>query len=313
MTVYRRCFLKSAAAGSAAAVVSPGGATAASAPRVDSLPSEQSYHPQTFAVVPVVGDGKWIWKQPPSGQTGYLEPRDFNVEISMKFLGRGAGRDLQASTVFPIECAEQRLFLDSATPSGLVTQGCQAKIDDLGRGARQLLLYAPTLAKGEVVSATVRFGARLCKAYLGHKQDDFPRDQSLSAKLFDKVYLRNSPGIKVTSATVRELVKKIVPHNAHPWEKAKLFQEWVWDNVEGVPGQYTSVEAAIKNRRGDCEERATVFIALCRASGTPARQVWVPGHAWAEIGLHDGDNRPFWIPVHTAAYSWFGYLLRINT
>ena len=28
---------------------------------------------------------------------------------------------------------------------------------------------------------------------------------------------------------------------------------------------------------------------------------------WAEFGLHDESGKFHWIPVHTAAYSWFGW------
>ena len=99
----------------------------------------------------------------------------------------------------------------------------------------------------------------------------------------------------------------IVPTESHPWDSAFKIYEWVWDNIKGVKGKYTSVDLAIKNRVGDCEERACTFIALCRANGIPARQVWIPGHVWAEIALHDHDGVWHWIPIHTAAYNWFGW------
>ena len=67
------------------------------------------------------------------------------------------------------------------------------------------------------------------------------------------------------------------------------------------------MKEAIVSKKGDCEERACTFIALCRAVGIPARQVWVPSHAWAEFGLHDQEGKFHWIPAHTAAYSWFGW------
>ena len=81
----------------------------------------------------------------------------------------------------------------------------------------------------------------------------------------------------------------------------------MFENIKGRPQNYTSVDAAIRHRVGDCEERAGVFIALCRAAGIPARLVWVPSHCWAEILLVDTRKKMHWIPVHTAAYSWFGW------
>jgi hypothetical protein len=67
------------------------------------------------------------------------------------------------------------------------------------------------------------------------------------------------------------------------------------------------VTAAINGRVGDCEEYASVFVALCRASGIPARLVWIPNHNWAEFYLTDAAGKGHWIPAHTAGYSWFGW------
>ena len=33
----------------------------------------------------------------------------------------------------------------------------------------------------------------------------------------------------------------------------------------------------------------------------------MPSHNWAEIGLYDHEGKAHWVPVHTAAYSWFGW------
>ena len=84
-------------------------------------------------------------------------------------------------------------------------------------------------------------------------------------------------------ARVKEVVRTTTTDETHAWDAAKIFHEWVFDNIEGVPGKYTSVEEAIKKRSGDCEERAAVFIALCRSAGIPARLVWVPGHNWGRV------------------------------
>jgi hypothetical protein len=35
--------------------------------------------------------------------------------------------------------------------------------------------------------------------------------------------------------------------------------------------------------------------------------VWVPNHNWAEFLLVDAEETGHWIPVHTAAYNWFGW------
>ncbi len=78
-------------------------------------------------------------------------------------------------------------------------------------------------------------------------------------------------------------------------------------NIKPQIGTYTSVSTALETLRGDCEEMAGVFVALCRAVGIPARLVWIPNHTWAEFFLVDADKHGHWIPAHTACYSWFGW------
>ena len=178
----------------------------------------------------------------------------------------------------------------------------------LASGAGQLVLQAPEIVAGQVIGAIAHFRLQISKSYHGHEQEKFPSLQNEKKLPKDfKRYTKNSPGIKVTSTHVKQLYKSLINGSMHPWQQAEKFYTWVWENIEGVPGRYTSVDDAIKNKKGDCEERACTFIALCRAAGIPARQVWVPSHAWAEFGLHDEAGEFHWIPVHTAAYSWFGW------
>ena len=42
--------------------------------------------PPAFSVIPVVGDGKWIWTAPPQGETGYLEPRPYRLEVGIEIV-----------------------------------------------------------------------------------------------------------------------------------------------------------------------------------------------------------------------------------
>lgn len=81
-------------------------------------------------------------------------------------------------------------------------------------------------------------------------------------------------------------------------------------------GEATALEI-LKTMRGDCSEHATLFVALCRAAGIPARKCsgyvcvgeqW-GAHAWAEIwvGAWMGVD-PTTADVGTAArYVFFGY------
>ena len=76
----RRSFLELALAGTAA--------NFASVCRSHQAPlAEQATAPPAFSVIPVVGDGKWIWTKPPERETGYLEPRTYRREIGIELQG----------------------------------------------------------------------------------------------------------------------------------------------------------------------------------------------------------------------------------
>ena len=146
----------------------------------------------------------------------------------------------------------------------------------------------------------------LHKDFRGFSREQFPAVQKFT-KDFRKQYMYDSPGIQTRFKSVRQPAQQIMSQASHPWDRAKSIYQWVWDNIEPRPGHYTSVVEALRNKSGDCEERAATFVAFCRISGIPARLVWVPNHNWAEFYLNDHEGKGHWIPAHTSAYSWFGW------
>ena len=57
---------------------------------------------------------------------------------------------------------------------------------------------------------------------------------------------------------------------------------------------------------GDCEELTSLFVAMCRANGIPARSVWIPGHCYPEFYLEDDEGAGHWIPCQAAGTRAFG-------
>jgi hypothetical protein len=297
----RRSFLR---AGVGAALW--GGGTMAAVPSLlrlgGNLPQSEDFPlPPVRSLIPVVGDGKWIWTAPPSNQTGYLEPRDYELKVGIQIEGTGPATQIAATTAVPVVLPEQEINRHDVESNGL-----NAVLRPVAAEAGQLFVSAPGIVKGQVLAAIARFHVTLRKEYHAHAREQFPAAQKVS-KDFAKLYMYDSPGIQTRAAEVRDLAARVGGQIAHPWDKALAFHNWVWENIEGKPGPYTSVVAAIRERVGDCEERAAVFVALCRASGIPARLVWVPNHNWAEFYLHDESGEGRWIPSHTSCYSWFGW------
>jgi hypothetical protein len=176
----------------------------------------------------------------------------------------------------------------------------------LGDSAAQLQVFAPVIGRDQTLFAAVTGRVRLFRHCPHYSIEQFPHAQEVPKDVATAA-LGNSPGIRCETRAVGILAEEISSRHDHPWDRARKFFDWVWANIEGVPGAYTSVQEALKYRRGDCEERAGVFVALCRAAGIPSRLVLVPNHCWAEFFLMDHEGQRHWIPAHTAAYDWFGW------
>jgi hypothetical protein len=253
-----------------------------------------------YSVTPVVGDGRWIWNKPPKDQTGYLEPRPYELEIGIELEGVGSNTPFMTTTPVPVEHPEQKIEEETVEMSG-----CQAQVRKLTDGAAQLFAKG-RLAKGQRARATARYKLTLFKQHHNFQRDQFPVKQEVP-KNIRGLALQDSPGIQTRAAPVRELAKQLSEGKYHPWDKVTAFAKWVPRNIRPQLGSYTSVLAALKNKLGDCEEMSAVFVALCRAIDIPARLVWIPNHNWAEFYLVDKTGKGHWIPAHTACYFWFGW------
>lgn len=263
--------------------------------------SEEFRPVPTHSIIPVVGDGKWISKKPPEEPVGNYDTRKFKVSVGIEVEGTGSTSNFIATTVAPVQSPEQEIESVKIEKSG-----CEALLQGLCGTAGRLNVSANSIRKGQRLSAFANYEIKLSKTYHGFSTDTLSSKFDFPTRDFAE-WLGNSPGIDSNSKEVKGVSKALFDGVKHPFDVAKKFQEWVFENVKGRPMKYTSVTKAIRNRVGDCEERAGTFVALCRSVGIPARLVWVPNHAWAEFCLYDNENKPVWIPAHTAAYNWFGW------
>ncbi len=118
-----------------------------------------------------------------------------------------------------------------------------------------------------------------------------------------RVYSLPSPGIQSDDKEIIELAKRLTENSTSDFEKVARLAIWAHKNIvydEAMTGREESATWVLANKRGVCTEFATLFIALARASGIPARYLtgysytsekgWL-GHAWAEVYIG------VWVPV----------------
>lgn len=113
-------------------------------------------------------------------------------------------------------------------------------------------------------------------------------------------WLLPEPLIQSRDPRIAAQARLILGRERNPARAAELLTHWVHSHVrrELTPG-VPSAQKVLERGGGDCNESTTLYVALARAAGLPARTVaglrYVNGrfyyHAWPEVYLGD------WVPV----------------
>jgi transglutaminase-like putative cysteine protease len=121
-----------------------------------------------------------------------------------------------------------------------------------------------------------------------------------------KIYLGPSPSIESRHKQIRALADELTDPELSDWEQIERFYDYVRENVTYKNGTLKGALQALRDGDGDCEELTSLFIALCRAHGVPARTVWVPDHCYPEFYLVDENEEGHWLPCQAAGDRAFG-------
>jgi transglutaminase-like putative cysteine protease len=110
-------------------------------------------------------------------------------------------------------------------------------------------------------------------------------------------WLAPEPLIQSHDPRIAAQARQIIGRETSPARAAELLAHWVHASMHRVsqPDGVPSAARVLENRRGDCNEATTLYVALARSAGLPARAVagllYVNGrfyyHAWAEVDLSD--------------------------
>ena len=105
-------------------------------------------------------------------------------------------------------------------------------------------------------------------------------------------YLASTALIQANDPKIRAVSRDIVKGRNGDWDKAVAIADWVYQNLaKQMTVSLPSAVEVLQSRRGDCNEHATLFAALARAAGVPAKLclgvVYLDGrfyyHAWNSV------------------------------
>jgi transglutaminase-like putative cysteine protease len=117
------------------------------------------------------------------------------------------------------------------------------------------------------------------------------RNTKIRGKTFDE-YLNATIFIQSKDPQIKGLAREIIKDEKDPLVAARLIYDWVYKNIKKVPTITIPMATdVLKTKKGDCNEHTTLFTALARASGIPAKiavgLIYKDGffyyHAWPEI------------------------------
>jgi hypothetical protein len=124
---------------------------------------------------------------------------------------------------------------------------------------------------------------------------DQDKKQSPSIPITDESlaeFLKATLFIQSDDENIQKLARKIVGDETNSLAAAELINQWLFENIaKKVTFSLPSAVEVLESREGDCNEHTTLFVALARALGLPAKiaigLVYHKGHfyyhAWPEV------------------------------
>jgi Transglutaminase-like superfamily len=209
---------------------------------------------------------------------------------------------LLATVPVPIDWPEQEVRVIEEEFNSLAKRMSYREV--AGGAVRQMVVNIPFIPANE----EVRVVATLEISRFTLLPPDDPSKLVIPKKLDRtvRIYLTPSPKIETNNPKIRALAKEIVAEKEGAWEKIEAIYDWVRGHVKYVHCPLKGAVAALNDGTGDCEELTSLFIALARDSGVPARTVWVPGHCYPEFYLEDDAGKGYWFPCQVAGTRCFG-------
>ncbi|MEK6237888.1 MAG: transglutaminase-like domain-containing protein [Planctomycetales bacterium] len=257
-----------------------------------------------FCLWSLSGTGDAADENASTGAALFKQTVKFQYRLGMEVTARnGPCANLVCTFPIPIQWPEQKTTIIARDVSANVRRTLTRT---LGDGVQQFEFQAPRLATGQTARAilTLEVERSFVPAPDHPEELTFPRGPTTKLRRF----LSGSPFIETTHVKVKAAARDIqLDADATPWKQVETIYDWTRDRVKpsGVKPLKGALQALVTGT-GDCEEITSLFVAMCRLKGIPARSVWVLGHAYPEFYLEDKSGKGLWIPCESLGPRSFG-------
>ncbi len=232
----------------------------------------------------------------------YESPQTQNWKIGLILETPVTCTNVLSTFVVPMDWPEQKVTLSNQTIDRSVT-GWETR--ELPGGARQVALEMTQVPAGSTVEITFDFVVERSRILPPEKTDDLLIPARPPREL--RLYMGNSPNIDTSNAKIKMASREIAEQSAeNDWDRVEQIYDFVRDKVEYIEGPIRNASDALKDGKGDCEDMTSLFVALCRNNGIPARMVWIPDHCYPEFYLETPSGEGIWFPCQAAGTRQFG-------
>jgi len=232
---------------------------------------------------------------------GEPDVQKWKIGMSVSASGGAVGRLTGTATV-PMKWPEQGLKLIDKDLSPGVTLGYKS----FGT-ATQMVVNIPRVADGKEVHAILTIEVTRYTLLAPEETDVYvvPGAETLPPAF--KQYLSPSQLIESNHARIKAIAKQLAEGQTKAWPHVRAIYDWVRKTIKYQKNApLTGCVDAIDKGSGDCNQLTSAFIAICRASGIPARTVRIPDHCYPEFYLLDDKGEGYWFPAEVSGTEDFG-------
>jgi len=158
------------------------------------------------------------------------------------------------------------------------------------------------LKSTEFISVGMKVKARLYKVRYFLFPEKVGRLEDIPRSIRER-YLADDTKYSIHDPFIQKCAKEAVGEETNPYWIARKIYNYVIDNMEyELAGGWNIAPTVLKRGTGSCSEYSFVYIAMCRASGLPARYVGSVVIRGDDASTDDVFHR--WVEVYLPNYGW---------
>ena len=197
-------------------------------------------------------------------------PQKQQWEIGFEVKSPALMTGVTATITIPMSWPEQKVKIIEQDLSPGVRVRSRVVMGDV----KQLLVTVPRVEAGSTIKTIVTVEVERSLIEKPEQTDKLYIPKLLTPDL--RKYMGVSPFIETTHPKIIAVSRGLGDDGKNAWQKAEIIFDWVRDHVKyKFDEELKGALLALEKGEGDCEELTSLFIAICRNNGIPARSVWI--------------------------------------